>query len=147
SPTENQVDVDHRRAWPVDRLLDELADGYSGGAAAIAASGGPLNGIALGEWVHGGDVRDTWGLPDAYASAGLAEGRHVRAVRRRLRDAYPATRVTLADHGPLDLGVGQPIATLEADTTTFLRLIAGRSPDPSRYRLTGAEPAQLLMFR
>jgi len=147
SPAENQVDVDERRDWPIERLLDELAGGYTGGAAAIAAAGGQLDGIALGEWVHGGDVRDAWGIADAYASAGIEGALRLTAERSRLRASYPATRVTLGDHEPLDLGVGEPAAALETDAATFVRLVAGRSPDPTRYTLTGVEPELLLMFR
>ena len=147
SPAENQADVDERRDRPIERLLDELAGGYTGGAAAIAAAGGQLDGIALGEWVHGGDVRDAWGIEDAYASAGIEGALRLCAQRSRLRASYPAVSVTLGEHVPLALGTGEPVGSLETDAATLVRLVAGRSPDPARYTLTGAEPDQLQMFR
>ncbi len=38
--------------------------------AAIARAGGPLDAVALGEWVHAGDVRDVLGVPGAYGGEG-----------------------------------------------------------------------------
>ncbi len=70
SPEENQRDVDERNAWPVGDVLAELESGYATTAAAATAAGGQLDGLVLGEWLHGGDVREALGLPDAYASAG-----------------------------------------------------------------------------
>jgi len=37
-------------------------------------------------------------------------------------------------------------AELVTDVATLIRLSAGRRPDPSRFRLTGAGPAQYLVF-
>jgi hypothetical protein len=56
SPEENQRDVDERKPLPIQDVLDELEARYA--AAAIAMAEGRLDGLALGEWLHGGDVRD-----------------------------------------------------------------------------------------
>jgi len=98
SPEENQVDVDHRRDWPVARLLDELASGYESCAAAVDAAGGAYDGVALGEWVHGGDVRHAWGIDGAWASDGVDDALAVLVARsRRPGSRLPATAVTLTD--------------------------------------------------
>ncbi len=39
--------------------------------AVIAKAGGALDGVALGEWVHAGDVREALGEPGAYGGPGL----------------------------------------------------------------------------
>ena len=62
--------MDERRPWPLGRLLDELLAGYTAAAPVVDAAGGRLDGVALGEWVHGGDVREPLGETDAYVSAG-----------------------------------------------------------------------------
>jgi len=151
SPEANQRDVDVRKGWPVSDLLDELATGYVGGAAAIDAAGGRLDALGLGEWVHGGDVRSALGLTWAYASAGVADALVLLAARSRGRDV-PATDVVLSDSplpdSPLRLGPpdGTATATMATDTATLLRLCAGRSADPAAYTLTGADPGAYLMF-
>ena len=66
SPEENQRDVDDRKPLPVQDVIDELEANYAAGAAVIAAAEGKLDGLALGEWLHGGDVRDALGIEAAY---------------------------------------------------------------------------------
>jgi uncharacterized protein (TIGR03083 family) len=146
SPESNEKDVAHRRGWTVAELLDELAAGYQGAPAAIDAAAGRLDGLALGEWVHGGDVRDSLGLPDAYASDGLTDAL-VLLVERSRSKPVPATDVTLA-HETLRLGPAdpEPTATLVTDPGTLIRLCAGRAPDPSRFTLTGAQSSDYLIF-
>jgi uncharacterized protein (TIGR03083 family) len=148
TPEDNQRDVDARREWPVSKLLDELADGYSGAASAIQAAGGKLDGLALGEWVHGGDVRDAWGLPEAYASGGVDHAiTLVAAISQRPGSTVPPTDVVLADGGRVRLGTGEPVVGLETDTATLIRMIAGRRPDPARIRPPDASIDQYVMFR
>lgn len=147
TPEDNQRDVDARREWPVSKLLDELADGYTGAAAAIDAAGGRLDALALGEWVHGGDVRDAWGLPEAYASGGVEDALVlIAAICQRPGSTVPPTDVTLADGGRVRVGCGSPVVELEADTATFVRMIAGRGPDPARIRPPGASIDQYVVF-
>jgi uncharacterized protein (TIGR03083 family) len=148
SPASNQQDVVDRRGWSVPRLLDELTRGYQAGAVAIAAAAGRLDGLALGEWVHGGDVRDALGLPGAYASDGLSDALVLLAERSRDRN-LPATVVTLAPAGrtvrlgPLET---EPVATLDTDPATLIRLCAARSPDPAGFALRGASAGEYLIF-
>jgi uncharacterized protein (TIGR03083 family) len=147
TPEDNQRDVDARREWPVAKLLDELADGYTGAAAAIAAAGGRMDRLALGEWVHGGDVRDAWGLSEAYASGGVEDALILIAdFSQRPESTVPPTDVAFIDGGRIRLGRGEPVVELETDTATFVRMIAGRGPDPARIRPPGASIDQYVQF-
>ena len=56
TPELNEIDVAERRAWPLARVLSELADGYLTAGPLIGGASGRLDGIALGEWVHGNAV-------------------------------------------------------------------------------------------
>jgi uncharacterized protein (TIGR03083 family) len=150
TPQDNARDVAERAGWPLDRLLAELADSYTGAAAAMDAAEGRLDGLGLGEWVHGGDVRDALGRTDAWASAGLDDALAL-LVERSVARQVPPTTVTLAGPGPRrELALGAPgdgtPARLDTDAATLIRLCAGRQPDPARYSLSGAQPADYLMF-
>lgn len=146
SPEDNQRDVDERRTWPLDDVLAELLTGYRDAATAIDAADGRLDGIAIGEWIHGGDVREAVGAPRPYASAGveLALG---LLIERSRRAAATTMTVDLGDQvltfGPTD---SEPTARLDTDVETFVRLCGDRRPDPARYRLTGAAPADVVLF-
>ena len=109
TPELNEIDVAERRAWPLSRVLSELRSGYLAAGPVIRDAGGRLDALALGEWVHGGDVRDALGEALAYASAGIEDacallvdpdppaggpagrgqpaGRHAAARRGRARTA------------------------------------------------------------
>jgi uncharacterized protein (TIGR03083 family) len=158
SPEENQRDVDDRKPLPIQDVLDELEANYAAGAAAIAAAGGKLDGLALGEWLHGGDVRDALGIEVAYAGEGLDDAVTLfEELSRRPRAAIPLTRVELPTRtlqlgsAPSDLSLGadaahRRYATLTTDAVTLVRLLGGRTPDPRRYRMTGADPSRYVMF-
>jgi uncharacterized protein (TIGR03083 family) len=145
TPDENEVDVAERRAWPLDRVLAELETGYTAAADRITEAGRAFDGVALGEWVHGGDVREALGEPRPYASEGVDDALVLLAERSRLR-GLPATRVRLAER-VLVIGIDGPIeAELETDVETLVRLCSGRRPDPARFRLVGAGPDRYVMF-
>jgi uncharacterized protein (TIGR03083 family) len=149
TPEDNQGDVDERRPWPIDVLVGELEENYAGAAEVIRTAGGRLDALALGEWIHGGDVREAVEWPGAYVSAGVEEAL-VLLVRRSHDPAWPVppTEVRL-DDASLQLGPAgaAPVARLETDRATLIRICAGRAPDPSRYRLDGARVEDLLLFR
>jgi uncharacterized protein (TIGR03083 family) len=147
SPEENQRDVDARKDWPIAKLLDELDSGYRVTAEAATAAGGRLDGLALGEWVHGGDVRSALGRPDAYASEGADDALELLVARAGRPDqGVPRTTVSLADGRTLTLGTTEPPATLTTDLATLVRLCAGRDPDSAAYTLTGADPNAYRLF-
>lgn len=148
APELNELDVAERRSWPLDAVMAELEQGYTAAAPALTAAGGKLDGVVLGEWVHGGDVREALGEPGAYESDGV-EDALVLLVERSRRQAVPATLVRLPDRELL-LGLAEDaaqLAELVTDVATLVRLCSGRHPDPTRFRLDGADPAQYHLFR
>jgi uncharacterized protein (TIGR03083 family) len=146
TPEDNQADVAERRSWPLGAVLAELQRGYEAAAPAMTAAGGALDGVALGEWVHGGDVREALGEPLPYESEGVEDALALLVERSR-RQAVPATRLRLGDR-ELRLGAadGEPSAELVTDVVTLMRLCAGRHPDPARFRLEGADPDRFVLF-
>lgn len=135
TPEANQLQVDERSSWPLDRVLDELFGSYEAAAGRIDELGGLADGLGLGEWIHGGDVRDPLGEPDAYRSAGIDLAVPLissRSIEREL----PAVEVSVSGES-VPFGVGDTVATLTTDVATFVRIVAGRAPDPGRYRLVG----------
>lgn len=147
TPELNEMDIAERRSLPVDELLSELSDSYADAASAISAAGGRLDAIALGEWTHGGDLRDALGEPDAYASDGFDDACLILADWSRRR-GLPLVEASLPDR-TLALGIARqhrPAATLRCSGATLMRLFAGRSPAPADYELTGADPGELVVF-
>ncbi len=147
TPELNEADVDERRGWPLADVLAELERGYTSAGPVITAAAPRLDGLALGEWVPGGDVRDALRAPGAYASEGFADACVLLAGRARARKV-PLVEVTLLG-AALALGVavdGRPPAVLRAAGGALFRLYAGRPADPASYELTGAEPAELVIF-
>jgi uncharacterized protein (TIGR03083 family) len=145
TPEENQRDVDERAAWPLERVLDELFANYAAAATIVDQAGGRADGLGLGEWIHGGDVREPLGEADAYASAGVDLAIPLIGERSSVRDA-PAVEV-IVDRRSIPFGTGPSRGRLVADTATFVRLVAGRAPDPTRYELSGdLTPDDLRLF-
>jgi uncharacterized protein (TIGR03083 family) len=147
TPELNEIDVAQRRDWPLSRLLSELARGYLEAGPVIAEASGRLDPIALGEWVHGGDVRGALGEPLAYESDGFEDACALLAEWTRRR-RVPLVEVALPG-AALRLGVpapGRPEATLATDRATLMRLFAGRPTEPAEYQLTGAVPEELVVF-
>jgi len=103
--------------------------------------------LALGEWLHGGDVRDALGEPLPYASDGFIDACVLLADRASRREV-PLLDVTLPD-AQLTLGAaaaGRATATLRTSNATLMRLFAGRPSDPNDYELDGATVAELVVF-
>ena len=147
TPELNEIDVTQRRDWPLPRLLSELERGYTGAGPVIAGAGGRLDPIALGEWIHGGDVRDALGEPLAYESDGFEDACALLADRARRREVplvevgLPGTALRLGAPVP-----GRPPATLVTGRATLMRLFAGRPAGPADYQLSGAVPEELVIF-
>lgn len=158
SPQDNEADVAHRRLWPIDRVLQELFAGYESAASEIDTAGGRLDGIGLGEWVHGGDVRAAIAAPNPYTSEGVDLAFDLLVERSAGRHTpVGQTSQTVVTHTPvLDFvvdgrtgrfgGDGDPTGQLTTDLETFIRLCSGRRPDAQRYDLTGAAPEDVALF-
>jgi hypothetical protein len=112
-------------------------------AARIDAAGGRLDGLGLGVWVHSGDIREAVGLADPYAAPGVELGIELLLERSRRKEF--SLDVHLGDHTAA-FGAGPPSGGLVTDLETFVRLTGGRSPDPARFVLDGASPADPVLF-
>lgn len=144
TPQDNEADVAVRRSWTIADLIDELVTGYRATAEAIDEANGRLDGLGLGEWIHGGDVRLALGRSDAYISAGSEFA--VDLITERSESlAAPSVSVTIGSRRA-SFGVGDPVGTLTTDLATYVRIVSGRSPDPDAYDLVGADVAALVLF-
>jgi uncharacterized protein (TIGR03083 family) len=147
TPALNEIDVAERRSWPLADILSELAAGYLEAGKVITEADGKLDALALGEWLHGGDIREALGEPLAYASDGFDDACALLADRTR-RKATPLLKAYVAG-STLTLGVAQQNrapATLHASRPALMRLFAGRPASTSDYQLTGATAAELVVF-
>jgi uncharacterized protein (TIGR03083 family) len=147
TPELNEIDVAQRRAWPLPRLLSELAGGYLTAGPVIAEAGGRLDPIGLGEWVHGGDVRAALGEPLAYESDGFDDACVLLAELTRRRNvppvevSLPGRTLRLGAAGP-----GRPAATLRTSPGTMMKIFAGRPAERADYELAGATTEELRVF-
>lgn len=155
SDASNAADVAERDAWPLSRVLDELEHGMTEAGPVIAGhTHGRLDSVALGEWLHAGDVRDAWGLPGAYSETSGGDALALLLIDTTLRKDTPRVHVTLTDAGPgvpgtLVLGnvrEGRPPATLTTDAPGLFRLYADRPRTASAYTLEGARPEELHIY-
>jgi len=145
SPEANEGDVEARRGQSPGQVLAELINGYETGAEGIEAAGGALDGIGLGEWMHGGDIRDALGLDGAYESDGIELALGL-LIERSQQMGKPAVTVHIGDER-LDYGVGESVTTLTTDRATFVRICGGRQPDSLRYRVEGpVSVADMVLF-
>lgn len=86
-PEANACDVAEREDWPLHRILDELERGLTEAGPVIAErEDGRLDAVALGEWVHAGDVREAFGEPGAYCGDALELALPLLSVTSRKRE-------------------------------------------------------------
>jgi uncharacterized protein (TIGR03083 family) len=149
SPASNDRDIAERADWTNAQVVDELERGMTEAGPVIAAAGGVLDMVALGEWVHGGDVREVWGEPGAYAGAGLPDALTL-LVRITREKGHLPLHADLDDvDEPLrlgDAGAQRTPARYIGDAATLVRLYAGRPVKGAGYELAGAEPGELNIF-
>ncbi|MFD0315771.1 maleylpyruvate isomerase family mycothiol-dependent enzyme [Streptomyces flavalbus] len=150
SPESNDRDIAERADWTTAEVLDELERGMTEVGPVLARGKGPLDALALGEWVHAGDVRETFGLPEAYAGPGLPHALALLAWVTRLRGHVPL-HADLDDlDEPLLLGDGggeRTPARYIGDAPTLVRLYTGRPlPEDAEFELAGVEAGELNLF-
>ncbi|MER5210035.1 maleylpyruvate isomerase family mycothiol-dependent enzyme [Streptomyces sp. NPDC002838] len=149
TPESNDRDIAQRGGWTNAQVVDELERGMTEAGPVIAEAGGVLDVIALGEWVHAGDVRETFGEPGAYGGAGLPDALALLARLTRERDHVPLQADLDDVDEPLRLG-GVPGERTPAryigDAVTLVRLYTGRSAAGASYELAGAKEEELNVF-
>lgn len=130
SPEANDRDIAERADWTNAQVVDELERGMTGAGASIARAGGALDAVALGEWVHAGDVRDVLGVPGAYGGEGLSSALTLLTLVTRQKNHRPL-HADLDDlDDPLrlgDLSGDLTPARYIGDAPTLVRLYSGRS--------------------
>ncbi|MEU6224670.1 maleylpyruvate isomerase family mycothiol-dependent enzyme [Streptomyces sp. NPDC047042] len=153
SPESNQRDIAERGDWTNARVLDELEKGMTEAGAVLAGGDGTLDGLALGEWVHAGDVREALGEPGAYAGPGLPYALALLARLSRERGLVPLHADVDELDEPLRLGDVSGVRTpgrYIGDGATLVRLYAGRpaagAGAAGSYELAGVEAAELNMY-
>ncbi|MFG2679392.1 maleylpyruvate isomerase family mycothiol-dependent enzyme [Streptomyces sp. NPDC048392] len=156
SPESNDRDIAERADWTNARVVDELERGMTEAGPVIARAGGALDLVALGEWVHAGDVRAALGEPGAYAGRGLPQALALLGTLTRERGHVPL-HADLDDlDEPLKLGEvsgERPPGRFIGDAATLVRLYAGRPVDAADgtagaagFELAGVEAAELNIF-
>ncbi|MEV0484151.1 maleylpyruvate isomerase family mycothiol-dependent enzyme [Streptomyces sp. NPDC050508] len=150
SPEANDRDIAERADWTNAQVVDELERGMTEAGAAIARAGGVLDMVALGEWVHAGDVRDVFGAPGAYGGQGLGSALTLLTLVTRQKRHQPL-HADLDDlDDPLRLGDASGELTPAryiGDAPTLVRLYSGRPvPDGTAYELAGAQAEDLNIF-
>ncbi|EPD57061.1 maleylpyruvate isomerase family mycothiol-dependent enzyme [Streptomyces sp. HGB0020] len=149
SPEANDRDIAERADWTNAQVVDELERGMTEAGPVIAKAGGKLDMVALGEWVHAGDVRDTFGEPGAYAGPGLPDALTL-LVRITREKAHVPLHADLDDvDEPQRLGdpaAARPPARYIGGAATLVRLYAGRSVKGADFELVGVEPPELNIF-
>ncbi|GAA5211029.1 maleylpyruvate isomerase family mycothiol-dependent enzyme [Streptomyces thinghirensis] len=150
SPASNDRDIAERADWTNARILDELERGMTEAGPLIGRAGGALDAIALGEWVHAGDVRVALGEPGAYAGRGLPDALALLGTLTRDRGHVPLHADLDDVDEPLKLGEvsgERPPGRFIGDAATLVRLYAGRPVDDAAgYELAGVEAAELNLF-
>lgn len=149
SPECNDRDIAERADWTNARVVDELEHGMTEAGPAIAKAGGILDIVAVGEWVHGGDVRDVLGEPGAYEGPGLPHALTLLARITREQGRLPLHADLDDVDEPLTLGAvsgERTPARFIGDAATLVRLYAGRSVVGREFELAGAEAAELNIF-
>jgi uncharacterized protein (TIGR03083 family) len=149
-PAPHDRDIAERDGWSNARVVDELERGMTEAGPVIAGAGGKLDGLALGEWVHAGDVREAFGEPGAYGGAGLPDALALLARITRERGHVPL-HADLDDlDEPLRLGESggeRPPGRFIGDGPTLVRLYTGRSVDGApAFELAGVEAKELNIF-
>ncbi|MEU8630087.1 maleylpyruvate isomerase family mycothiol-dependent enzyme [Streptomyces sp. NPDC048669] len=148
SPECNDRDIAERADWTDTQVVDELERGMAEAGAAIAKAGGVLDGVALGEWIHAGDVREAWGLEGAYQGPGLTHALGLLAPFARQKAPLLVARLEDSDE-ELVIGTereGRAPGRYRGDGATLIRLYAGRPLVGTRYELAGVKESELVVF-
>ncbi|MGP2439107.1 maleylpyruvate isomerase family mycothiol-dependent enzyme [Streptomyces sp. JW3] len=149
SPESNDRDIAERADWSNERIVAELERGMTEAGPVIARAGGALDRLALGEWVHAGDVRVALGVPEAYAGRVLPEALALLASVTAGLGHVPLHADLDDVDEPLKLGEvsgARPPGRFIGAAATLVRLYAGRPVDGAAYELAGVQERELDIF-
>ncbi|MFF8597274.1 maleylpyruvate isomerase family mycothiol-dependent enzyme [Streptomyces sp. NPDC015220] len=151
-PDSNAADVAERETWPLGRVLDELERGFTEAGEVIAErDDGLLDAVALGEWVHAGDVREAFGEPGAYGGASIGHALPLLQRTSRRRNTPRLHAHLTGCPAPLLFGDGggeeRTAGRFHGDVPTLVRIYTGRPLVGTRYELSGTTEKELLMYR
>ncbi|MFE7166974.1 maleylpyruvate isomerase family mycothiol-dependent enzyme [Streptomyces sp. NPDC057616] len=149
SPACNDRDIAERAGWTNAQVVDELERGMTEAGPVIAEAGGVLDMVALGEWVHGGDVRETFGEPGAYAGPGLQDALTllVRITREKEHLPLHADLDDVDEPQRLgDLAAARPPARFIGGAADLVRLYSGRPVETAGFELVGVDAGELNLF-
>lgn len=149
SPESNARDIAERAGLTNAQVVDELERGMTEAGPLIAKAGGRLDGLALGEWVHAGDVREALGEPGAYGGPGLPYALALLTWVTRQREHLPLQADLDDVDEPLRLGAlvqERPPARYIGNSSTLVRLYTGRPVPDGGWELAGAEAAELNLY-
>ncbi len=148
SPECNERDIAERADWSHEQVVDELERAMTEAGGVIAKSGGLFDAVALGEWIHSGDIKEAVGAPGAYGGEGVPAALAIAALYSRQTSAVPVHADLDELDEPVLLGVegSGPPARFIGSAPVFLRLIAGRPVIGARYELAGAKESELNLF-
>lgn len=149
SPESNERDIAERADWSNSRVVGELERGMTEAGPSIAKAKGLLDAVALGEWIHAGDVREAWGVPGAYGGAGLPDALVLLAEHSRRAGGLALHADVDGRDEPLALGASdgkRSPGRYIGDAPTLIRLYAGRPLAGTRYELAGVREAELPIF-
>ncbi|SFY47407.1 maleylpyruvate isomerase family mycothiol-dependent enzyme [Streptomyces sp. F-1] len=150
-PEANAADVAERADWPLERVLDELEQGLTEAGEVIARRcDDRLDAVALGEWVHAGDVREAFGERGAYAGESAEHALPLLTATSRQRGTPGLHAHLPGADAPLPLGnpcAERPLAQFRGDLPTLIRIYTGRPLVGTRYHLSGATEKELCIYR
>ncbi|MEG3627434.1 maleylpyruvate isomerase family mycothiol-dependent enzyme [Streptomyces poriticola] len=149
SPESNDRDIAERADWTNAQVVDELERGMTEAGPVIGRAGGVLDRIALGEWVHAGDVRVALGEPGAYAGRSQSQALALLATITHDLGLVPLHADLDDVDEPLRLGEAggdRPPGRFIGDAATLVRLYAGRPVDGAAFELAGVAAAELNIF-
>jgi uncharacterized protein (TIGR03083 family) len=143
--------VDKRRSWPADEILDDWErNGEACEAVVAVLPAGRSGQLLFDTWTHEQDVRGGLGRPGGRDTALFARTWEwaTEAMDRRDQGEQRAALNLVADSISRRVGVGEPVSAVQTSRFELLRAMSGRR---STAQVTGwawegpADPARILL--
>ncbi len=126
-----QAQVEKRRDWPFDRVLDDWAEHAGTVEPLLNDLGAPIGQMLFDAWTHEQDVRGALGEPGGRSCEAfdIAFTWFVESNRAAARAGAPGPGGSLelvTPDGTYVLGEGEPRTTLRTSRFEFVRTVTGR---------------------